>query len=181
MAGKLNLDKDNLNDFLVEFQHESPRAAVIVSGALLDTMLRDLIASFLIDDHTVVDGLLGTDNNSETPLSSFSARIKTAYCLGLISKTRYQDLMIIKKIRNKFAHRLHGYSFETKEVIDWCNSLQIPKQLPDQLKRIGMGKSCRDKYELTVVILMQEMSLIIDDKRYGRRTTPEEIEQIFKG
>jgi DNA-binding MltR family transcriptional regulator len=180
MADKLNLDKDNLNDFLAEFQHESPRAAVIVSGALLDALLRDLIASFLIDEPTVVDDLLGTDNKSETPLSSFSARIKTAYCLGLISKSRYQDLMLIKKIRNKFAHKLHGYSFESKEVVDLCNSLQIPKQLPDQLKRIGMEKSCRDKYVITVVMLMQELSLIINEKRYQRRMVPAEIEQGFQ-
>ena len=157
MTDKLDLDKYEWNEFFLEFQKETPRAAVIVSAALLDTLLRDLIAAFMIDESKAVDDLLGTDNNSDAPLSAFGARIRTAYCLGLISKSQYQDLLLIKKIRNKFAHRLQGYSFEKAEVVGWCNLFQIPKRH----EKILSCKSCRDKYTLTVSMLVSDLSLRI--------------------
>lgn len=176
MSDKLNLDDVTLNNFLAELQHESDRAAAIVSGAQLDAMLRDLIASFLIDEPTVVDDLLGTDNKSEVPLSSFAARIRAAYCLGLISKSCYQDLMLVKKIRNKFAHKLPGYSFTSPEIVSLCNSFHIPKQLPEPLKHINMCSSCRNKYELVVVMIMMELFHLIKEPRYQHRTIPIEPE-----
>ncbi|MCJ7583555.1 MAG: MltR family transcriptional regulator [Anaerolineales bacterium] len=88
---------DSLDDwkkFFDELQNESPRAAVIIARAFLDSQLQDLLSKFFVDDPKIVDELLGTDR----PLSSFSSRIKTAYCLGLISKNIYHDLETIRKI-----------------------------------------------------------------------------------
>ena len=126
-TNRSNLNEYNWDIFFEEFQNETPRAAVIISGAFLDSLLRDLLASFMIEnDKKAVDELLGTENNSDTPLSSFGARIKLAYCLGLISAVEYNDLKCIKFIRNKFAHKLHGYSFDEKEVVKYCDKLQTP-------------------------------------------------------
>ena len=111
-----NLDDYNWKEFFEEFQNETPRAAAIISGAFLDSLLRDLLASFMINERKTVDELLGTEKNSDTPLGSFGARITTAYCLGLISKIELNDLRQIKNIRNRFAHKLHGYSFDDKDL-----------------------------------------------------------------
>lgn len=47
-----NLNEYNWNLFFEEeFQKETPMAAVIISGAFLDSLLRDLLASFMIDDN----------------------------------------------------------------------------------------------------------------------------------
>ena len=45
-----NLDEYNWDKFYKEFQQESPRAAVILSGAFLDSLFRDLLASFMIEN-----------------------------------------------------------------------------------------------------------------------------------
>ena len=47
---RTNLDEYKWKDFFEEFQSESPRAAVIISCAFLDSLLRDLIGSFLVED-----------------------------------------------------------------------------------------------------------------------------------
>jgi DNA-binding MltR family transcriptional regulator len=78
--------------FYEELQNESARAAVIIASAFLDAQLRDLISKSFVDDHKIVDELLGAEDNSDGPLSTFSSRIKAAYCLGLISKSMYYDL-----------------------------------------------------------------------------------------
>ncbi|MFC1508628.1 MltR family transcriptional regulator [Candidatus Omnitrophota bacterium] len=124
---RTNLAEYKWNDFFEEFQKETPRAAVILSSAFLDSLLRDLICSFMIDNSKKVDELLGSEKNPYTPLSTFSSRIKTAYCLGLISKNEYDDLNIIRKIRNKFAHVMHGYTFEEREIISWCTRFKLQK------------------------------------------------------
>ncbi|MDP2983749.1 MAG: MltR family transcriptional regulator [Candidatus Latescibacter sp.] len=170
---RTDLNEYKWDTFFDEFRQETPRAAVIISGAFLDSLLRDLIASFMIDEDNVVGELLGSDKNSETPLSSFGTRIKTAYCLGLISKAEYNDLKIIKKIRNKFAHKLHGYSFEEKEIVGLCNSLQKPvilKVLP------VIQKSHRDKFVITVSILANQLGIKILDVQRERRTVKDDMQ-----
>jgi DNA-binding MltR family transcriptional regulator len=121
----------NWNGFLEEIQNESPRASVIIASAFLDAQLRQLISNFLIDDPKVVDELLGSEDKIDRPLSTFSARIKAAYCLGLIGKNIYDDLEAIRKIRNKFAHKMHGYTFDEPEIVSWCKSLKLAKMITD--------------------------------------------------
>jgi DNA-binding MltR family transcriptional regulator len=163
-----NLDEYNWNTFFNEFQNETPRAAVIISGAFLDSLLRDLIASFMIEDVKAVNELLGSDNNYDTPLSSFGARIKAAYCLGLLSKLEYNDLKCIQKIRNRFAHKLHGYTFDEKEIVDLCDKLQTPIKFKDVLTSIT--ESHANKYVITVSMLVNQLGLKILSVQKERRT-----------
>lgn len=167
MVNRQDLNEYKWNEFFEEFQKESPRAAVIISGAFLDSLLRDLIATFMIDDVSVVDDLLGTDNNADRPLASFGARIKTAYCLGLISKAQYDDLKLIQKIRNKFAHKMHGYSFEEPEIVKWCESLQTPNRFITIMPSIT--KSHGDRYVFTVSLLSNQLGLKILETQGKRR------------
>lgn len=116
--------------FMNAFQTETPRSAVIIGAAFLDAQLRELIANFLVDDKKVVADFLGDDDKADRPLSAFSARTKAAYCLGLISKDEYDDLNLIRRIRNRFAHKLHDISFDNKEISNWCHLLKTAKKLP---------------------------------------------------
>ena len=165
---RTNLDEYKWKEFFEEFQEESPRASVIISCAFLDSLLRDLIFSFMVDDAKRVDELLGSVDGSEAPISSLSARIKTAYCLGLVTKREFDDLNLIRRIRNRFAHRRHGYNFENQEIIDWCNSLQTPiifkNVLPISLK------SYRDRYVFTISMLVNQLGLRILSTQKKRLT-----------
>jgi DNA-binding MltR family transcriptional regulator len=164
---RINLNEYKWDIFFDEFQKETPRAAVILSGAFLDNLLRDLIASFMIDDVKTVNELLGSEKSFETPLSSFDARIKTAYCLGLISKSEYHDLKLIKGIRNRFAHKLHGYSFDDQEIIKLCNLLETPKFFKEVIPMVD--KSHRDRYVVTVSMLASQLGLHILATQRERR------------
>ena len=170
----MNLDEYKWEAFYEELQSESPRAAAIISGAFLDSLLRDLIASFMIENDKAVDELLGSDKNLETPLSSFGARIKTAYCLGLISKLEYHDLNLVKKVRNRFAHKLHGYTFKNEEIQGFCCKLQSPKILEGG--PIKIVPSHRDRYILTVSILLSQLGLKILGIQSQRRTVPQDLQ-----
>jgi mannitol operon repressor len=105
--------------FFEEIQNESPRATVIIASAFLDAQLRALLLNSFVDDKKAREELLDSD------LSTFNSRIKAAYCMGLISKSMFHNPNVIRKIRNKFAHEMHGYTFGEPEIIRCCNSLEI--------------------------------------------------------
>ena len=113
------------NPHLAEFLHfldthnaESPRGAVLVACSFLDEQLRAIIDAFLVADSDKALLLSGFN----APLGTFSARIKAAHCLGLITDAERDDLETLRKIRNEFAHS-HRVDFETRKVVDLCRNL----------------------------------------------------------
>lgn len=116
--------------FYGEFQNESQRGAVLVGVAQLDELLRQLLSAFLIDDDQSI--ILLDSENSNAPLGSFSARIDLSYCLGLIGENERKDLHRIRKIRNRFAHDLHGLTFDDQEIVTLCNGLVYSQHPEDK-------------------------------------------------
>lgn len=103
--------------FLDVQNKESHRGAVLVTCSFLDELLREIIDTFLIEDsdrELLLDGF-------NAPIGTFSARIKVAHCLGLISDEERNDCDILRKIRNEYAHN-HRASFKDKKLIELCKS-----------------------------------------------------------
>lgn len=96
-----------------EIDSVSDRSCAIVCAAFLDDFLERLILSFLTTESPSQDKLL-LENNG--PLSTFSAKIVLAYRLGLISKKEYENLTVIRKIRNAFAHDIRINSFDDSKI-----------------------------------------------------------------
>lgn len=96
-----------------EFDKESDRAAVILAGSIVDELLKSLLSAHLVAVTSSKDDLFDGPN---APLSDFNARIEMAYRLGLISVKFTRDLHLIRKIRNEFAHNIHGCSFDDARV-----------------------------------------------------------------
>jgi mannitol operon repressor len=111
--------------FLREFQGESDRAAAVLGAAYIDRALEHILRRTLRGGQNLHDALLGT----ERPLGSLSARIKIAFALGLIAEDSYNDLEIIRKIRNDFAHEAHGFTFQRADVASRCRQLRLPLSL----------------------------------------------------
>jgi DNA-binding MltR family transcriptional regulator len=102
-----------------EFQGESDRIVAIVGGAYLDELLTSLLRSVFIreEDAEVLLSEIG-------PLGSNGSRCKLAYCLGLIRKHQRDDLAIVAKIRNKFAHVHTSLTFDDVPISDLCKNLK---------------------------------------------------------
>jgi mannitol operon repressor len=117
----------NLKDFLPyldELNKESPRGKVLISTGYLEQMLEDILSSFMMQSK-IVDDLFEGGN---APLGIFSARAKLAYSLGLISEAEFQDIDIIRRIRNDFAHDMKA-SFSNDSVKSRCS--QLKHKAPD--------------------------------------------------
>jgi len=136
MSKKLDRSKNlarlkNDADLYDEFESESDRGHALLVAAALDIRLRERIAAFLIDDRKEVDELLGAEDKLQAPVRDFAARIRAAYCMGLITKWQRDNLDRIREIRNHFAHNLHGSTFDDEQIRNWCMSLTIEDPDPD--------------------------------------------------
>jgi len=168
------MDTVELNNYLNEFQNETDRAAAVLAGCYLDHYLESLLKSFFIDDQKFIDGqIIGSSTNSV--LDSFSKRIKLAYALGLLRKSEFDDLNTIKKIRNEFAHKLHGLTFETDKIRDLCSNLIIPNQTVPKMKNlVKVDDTPRFRYTIAVGMIGNFISYRAKDEA-ARRTLPQEL------
>jgi hypothetical protein len=108
-------------NFSKESIADSDRGCAMLLVAFLERHLEELLRSAFIQNKNVVAPLFQYPG----PLSTFSAKIRIAYCLRLIHPYEYRDLTRINKIRNRFAHELHGLSFrKDKEISKLCQSLE---------------------------------------------------------
>ncbi|WP_316674772.1 MltR family transcriptional regulator [uncultured Tolumonas sp.] len=119
---------EDLANFIQELQAETDRGLPLVGAALIDEKLHKTLESFFVDSKS--SKKLLTDPNA--PLGTFSAKIEACYSLALIDQFEYQEIGLIRKIRNEFAHARHGLSFESEKIKGLCTSLKSP--LPDNSK-----------------------------------------------
>lgn len=113
-------DVKYFSEFLREFQDETDRGAALVGASLIETRLERLLCSHLAE-RKIADDLVTSGN---APLGTLSARAKICFCLGLITELEFQEVNIIRRVRNEFAHGVHGISFSTQMIDDLCNNLK---------------------------------------------------------
>jgi hypothetical protein len=95
-------DVKELSDLLKD---ESPRCAVIVAAAFFDQTLRKS---------------LGETKDQK----SFAQRVKAALEWGLLTQDEHDDLDVLRKMRNDFAHDLRVQDFDTTAEAS-VNALKI--------------------------------------------------------
>ena len=162
-----------------EFHEQSDRIVAIVGAAYLDSTLDSLLRAAFIDARDEVDRLFRPD----APLGSNGSRCQLAYCLGLITCDQRDDLKIIAKIRNVFAHDFKALSFDTPQVRDFCASFQQPEHLaampekifsPDTAKHMKqyvreITATPREKFRMSVIGLFGSLLRRIN---YMKRVKP---------
>jgi DNA-binding MltR family transcriptional regulator len=97
-----------------EVENASDRAAGIVVASIVELRLTHFIKDCFVSDKDIQNQLF----HSSGPLSSFAAKIRLAYLMGLVSKECHADLENLKNIRNEFAHHLDVGSFQIPSVRD---------------------------------------------------------------
>lgn len=112
----------HLKDFLPYLEtlnKESPRGRVLISTGFIEEQLREILLAFMLAGKEAERLLEG----GNAPLGTLSARTDACYSLGLISQDEHHDLVLIRRIRNEFAHQVHT-SFETPSVVSRCKELR---------------------------------------------------------
>jgi len=131
-------------DKLFTFNEKDDRNIVIMGASFLEMALMHVLRAFLPEDDKEVEKLFNSSNGA---LATFSSKISMAYALGLMDKIVKDDLHLIRKIRNEFAHNL-VVTFDDKKIADWCKSLQWHKEA--MLRQPPPDATIRDLFQVGV-------------------------------
>ena len=121
-----------------DLSKENDRTFIIVGATFLELLLERLIRNFLVDDKEKIGNLL----HSESLAGTLYAKTELAYLLGLLTDLEYDDLGVIRRLRNAFAHEidadLDGTALGGNSRPE---NLQLPKHLisdgrPNQRSRV---------------------------------------------
>jgi hypothetical protein len=141
------------------------RATAIVSTSLLENVLGIAIAYKF--GRFPSDSEFGKLFTGYGPLATLSARIALAYNLKVISGDAHHDLIVIKGIRNAFAHTYLPMSFNSQKMGQECAKLKLTttfhRPLADKLAADNRGKFIKSVFK-NMIFLTSGMVLARHEK-----------------
>jgi DNA-binding MltR family transcriptional regulator len=109
-----------------QIEFDSDRSAGIVAGSVVDQRLVESIKTMMITtEEEKIKEISDQLFRPSGPLGSFSNKIQLAFAFGIISTEAYEDLLIVKNIRNDFAHHLNLDTFDAHSIRDRCRNLKM--------------------------------------------------------
>jgi hypothetical protein len=137
---------DDIYTMVWELGERSPHSRALKGGACLDTALEAILkARFIPLEKDLCNKMFSASQGGF--LSTFSAKVLTAYALNLLGPLTYHDMVRINEIRNVFAHSLHSVDFDNELIKADCQSLQL---YVEAFQRHGEAPSNRDASHLFV-------------------------------
>ena len=114
-------------EFLVRLRKHPDRVAGILATAIIDERLTEAIKTRWHDLKTggrkMSDRLFSYDG----PLANFGPRVDVGFSIGLYGQEMHGDMHTIRRIRNKFAHKLPYKDFRNKKIRDLAMGLKLPE------------------------------------------------------
>ncbi len=136
----------------------SDLACVLIGTSYLAELLASAIKVSFIES-TVSDKLLDPQRGA---VGGLATRADLAYCLGLVNKNVYRDLIKVAEIRNLFAHRHLALDFGDSTIIEACEELRAwrfvlvldeEEEVPDKPTPEQIQMRARNQFKLSVVFI----------------------------
>lgn len=126
--------------------YESDRGCIIVAAAFFDNMLEDVIKKH-VRKFSISKTLEKSLFDLSGPISNFSSKISVCRSFGLIDDVVYKDLMMLRKLRNSFAHVAGEASFLSADVRQKVRSMYFVQHCMQetQIDRYAFEEDASDK------------------------------------
>ena len=132
--------------FIDMLKQESERGSVIVSAALMDEALEQLLKAKLVPSPEKNDELF---YGPYAPLGNFSAKIDFAYRVGIIGVNQRSSMHLIRKLRNDFAHSSRQIGFTSQKVHSRIQKLfDLNKKLLDTVWNVVERENNQHVFEM---------------------------------
>jgi DNA-binding MltR family transcriptional regulator len=127
-AYNFKLRMPDIKEFLAELNGESDRAAVILASSQLDDLLANAIALKMSEFADILVSDIEYIFRPSGPLGTFSARAEIANLFGVIENETYEQLTILREMRNACAHSKHPITFKDPLLRNVAIHLFEPKR-----------------------------------------------------
>ena len=121
------LTKTSQYETIAEIAKATPRAAAIVAAAFLDESLTTAVESRLHPmPKSMREGLFGDRGSLRSAIKA-----DLGFALGLYGQEALGDIAVIRKIRNRFAHKEAIRDFNHPEIDKLARRLRLYKRFQD--------------------------------------------------
>jgi DNA-binding MltR family transcriptional regulator len=141
--------------------------ALTITSAVEQALELAISTHFVLDDEGCQRMF---DDNSNGPLSTFAAKIRTAFALGIYRKGVREELDMIRYIRNAFAHAKEKLDFSTQEIIEGCMALRTPEKYSSPY--VNEPKTPKVRFMISARILYTYLEFPNDGKPMRYETHP---------
>ena len=160
---RLTPDESEIEAVWEEIERQNHRAAGVLAGAMVEEVLQ-----FALMCHMVFQSKTDLEKLFEypEPLSSFDAKIRMGYALGLYGRIIRNDLDVIRRVRNAFAHAKKPITFTTPKIAKEVAKLRYTKEMPNQLVSLTehwsrrYDSEQRTSYAVTARIISHKLFVI---------------------
>jgi hypothetical protein len=104
---------EDIEQALLELATDGPRGAAVLGAALVEDVLQGCIEGRFVELSAVERDHLFSGTG---PLSSFSAKTKLGFAMGIFGPRTRDDLDSVREIRNALAHAKRLFTFETPAI-----------------------------------------------------------------
>ena len=127
-----------------DYEHDNDREVVIVGCAYIESLIKAILGESLAQDKKEINLLL---DESSGALSALIPRSRLLYLMGVFPKTVFEDIKLISRIRNHFAHNISA-SFEDESVVKNVNRMRW--HIETLFMEPPVDASVRDIYQVAV-------------------------------
>ena len=168
----LSEDTQKVYDIL---NQESDLACVLIGTSYLAELLASAIKVSFVES-SVSEKLLDPQRGA---VGGFATRADLAYCLGLISKNVYRDLIRIAETRNMFAHKHLALDFGDSTIRKTCEELQAwrillhgeEEEVPAEPSPKQIQMRARNQFKISVVLMGSRIHVDALSKRAKSKKT----------
>jgi hypothetical protein len=169
--------KSRIRQLEIGLKGESNRAAVIIISAHVDSLLEEIIKSYMIPSPNATDALFDGQNSV---FANFSNKIDISYRLGLISAPLCRSLHIVRKIRNEFAHDMMGKSLDSPEIKSRIGELLKLSTIDAIMPGVAAAAEEKHKGGAFVLILLGLIAILESIYTNTSHKSPAGPEFLFK-
>ena len=138
--------KSKIDGIVDKLKAETDRAMVLEVGLLVEEQLRSMLREYFVQDNV-------SDEFVQQNLPCLPVLARAAYCFGLISKTEFESINEVRKIRNDFAHKFIHNEFDGTLKAKASEVMALHKKVcMAQKSKVALGARTRFE-EITVAIL----------------------------
>jgi DNA-binding MltR family transcriptional regulator len=119
-SNRIEIDCEDIVPFYQGLLGESERSLGILAFTFIESQIHDLFSQRL---NSKVNGGIESILGPNGILDTVGSQIKMLYALSWLTDKTQQDLRLLAKIRNRFAHAHSALTFEDRQIQSYMSSL----------------------------------------------------------